>query len=84
MPDIDSSTPGEREPQQRHALDGQGLRPCPQVMADGSGDAARPLNGAAAALSWFARRTAPPEPADRPGPFGAGHPPPRYLNEEGK
>jgi hypothetical protein len=57
----------------------QPMQKIARLISDGSGDAARPLNGAAAALSWFARRTAPPEPADRLGPFGAGHPPHRYM-----
>ena len=41
-----------------------GAAPGVRLMRRRSGDAARPLNVAAAALSWFARRTAPPEPAD--------------------
>jgi hypothetical protein len=50
---------GDRRCKNRTAL----VRPGASELGR-SGDAARPLNGAAVALSWFARRTAPPEPAD--------------------
>jgi hypothetical protein len=57
------------------------MSPLNSSYADRSGDAQRPLNGAAAALRCFGRRTAPPEPADRLDPFGTGHPPPCYPGD---